>query len=90
MYKIKIARVEKGGGRVNFFRNIGKSYFTNRQRKSPARYDYDSIDIHDGSWLSPIEFFYETTSSSSLRAISGPEGEQSKNVRREGRAAHAC
>jgi hypothetical protein len=30
-----------------------------------ARYDYDSIDIHDGSWLSPIENSW---------AINGPEG----------------
>jgi hypothetical protein len=44
----------------------------------PARYDYDSIDIHDGSWLSPIEYFFIPLSlfsvASSLRAISGPEG----------------
>lgn len=34
-------------------------------KKSTARYDYDSIDIHDGSWLSPIENSW---------AINGPEG----------------
>lgn len=35
------------------------------RREFTARYDYDSIDIHDGSWLSPIENSW---------AINGPEG----------------
>lgn len=35
--------------------------------KFPARYDYDSIDIHDGSWLSPIEFFFRILIESNQR-----------------------
>lgn len=40
-----------------------------KEKNFTARYDYDSIDIHDGSWLSPIENSW---------AINGPEGKPHK------------
>lgn len=44
--------VEREATRGNFFTETLKKFFFSAQaerEKNPARYDYDSIDIHDGS-----------------------------------------